>query len=136
MEKTKLGISVGMFGALCYFAGFMGWQALVIISGYVLLFESNEWLKKSAVKAAAIVVGFTVLLEIISAGGEIFSVLNQLSAWLKMELVLSDNYSIMTFVRNILYALRSILLLVLGSKAFKQGSVKVPVIDPVIEKHM
>lgn len=37
MQKTKLGITVGLLGAIVYFAGiFGGYQTLILISGYVL----------------------------------------------------------------------------------------------------
>ena len=46
MEKTKLGVSVGIFGAFLYVAAlFGGYIAITLLAGYVLLMESNEWLK-------------------------------------------------------------------------------------------
>ena len=67
MQKTRLGITVGLMGALTYFiALFGGYLAMIIVAGYILLFESNEWLKKAAVKAAVITIGFAVLISVIS----------------------------------------------------------------------
>lgn len=136
MEKTKLGISVGMLAALCYFAGMMGLLTLVIIAGYVMIFETNEWLKKSAVKAVAIVVGFAILGTIISTGSDIFIALNEIFSWLDMETRLSYPQGSEPFVRNVLSVCENVLLLILGFKAFKQASVKVSVIDSTINKHM
>lgn len=34
------------FGAALYFMGFLSIIPLLIMAGYVLLFEENEWLKK------------------------------------------------------------------------------------------
>ena len=66
MEKTKLGISVGLFGALVFAAAlFGGYMSSIIILGYVLLFEANEWLKKSAVKAVATLVAFSFVTAVI-----------------------------------------------------------------------
>lgn len=45
MEKSKLGISIGLLGALVYFMGLLNTTALIIIAGYILLFEQNGWLK-------------------------------------------------------------------------------------------
>ena len=39
--KTKLGISLGLLGAALYFMGLMGITPLVLLAGYVLLFEEN-----------------------------------------------------------------------------------------------
>jgi hypothetical protein len=69
MQKTRLGISVGMLGAAIYLTGlFSGYLAALLLTGYVLLFEENEWLKKSAVKAVALMMLFsfiTVLINLI-----------------------------------------------------------------------
>ena len=62
MEKTKLGISVGLFGALTYLAAYMsGFLVIILIVGYVMLMESNEWLKKTVVKALITLAFFSVL---------------------------------------------------------------------------
>ena len=63
MQKTKLGISVGLLGAAIYFTSlFSGYLVPVILTGYVLLFEENDWLRKNAVKAVALsVVSFIQL---------------------------------------------------------------------------
>lgn len=53
--KTKLGISVGLLGTMVYFAAlFGGYTPVILLAGYVLLFEENEWLKKAAIKAVAL----------------------------------------------------------------------------------
>ena len=52
MEKSKLGISVGLLAALLYFLGLLsGYLVTVLVAGYILVAESNLWLRKSAVKA-------------------------------------------------------------------------------------
>ncbi|SDN56059.1 hypothetical protein [Acetanaerobacterium elongatum] len=50
MQKAKLGITVGLLGATIYLMALMGSIPLIIIAGYVLLFEENEWLKKRLLK--------------------------------------------------------------------------------------
>lgn len=61
MQKTKIGVSVGLLGAAIYFMGlFSGYLTVVLLIGYVLLFEENEWLRKSAVKAVALMVVFSL----------------------------------------------------------------------------
>lgn len=49
MEKTKLGISMGLLGALTFLSPLFGTTAMVFICGYVLLKEENEVLRKNAV---------------------------------------------------------------------------------------
>lgn len=69
MQKTRLGISVGMLGAAVYLTGlFSGYLVAILIAGYVLLLEENGWLKRSVVKAVSLMVFFsfiTVLINLI-----------------------------------------------------------------------
>jgi len=82
MQKTKLGVSVGLLGAAVYFsAAFGGYVAMFLVAGYVLLFEENEWLKKAAVKAVALMIAVGVLNTAI---GLIPDVLNWLSSFLSI----------------------------------------------------
>ncbi len=67
MQKTKLGISVGLLGAAIYFTSlFSGYLVPVILTGYVLLFEENDWLRKNAVKAVSLMVFFSFIVVVIN----------------------------------------------------------------------
>ena len=50
MQKTKLGLTVGLVGAGLYFLGLFSFIPAFLLAAYVLLMEDNEWLKKTAVK--------------------------------------------------------------------------------------
>lgn len=81
MKKTKLGISVGLLGASIYFMSMISTLGLIIMAGYVLLFEENPWLKKSAVKAVFITVAFSLISVLISMGNNLFGILNTMISW-------------------------------------------------------
>ena len=50
MQKAKLGISVGLLGAAIYLTALSGsLLGLLVLAGYVLLVEDNQWLRLSAV---------------------------------------------------------------------------------------
>ena len=49
--KTKLGISVGILAAATYLAALIGITPLLLVAGYILIVEENDFLKKTAVKA-------------------------------------------------------------------------------------
>ena len=47
MQKTKLGITIAMFAAAIYVVALVGgYVPAILLGGYVLLREENEWLKK------------------------------------------------------------------------------------------
>ena len=137
MQKTKLGVSVGLLGAAVYFsAAFGGYVAMFLVAGYVLLFEENEWLKKAAVKAVALMIAVGVLNTAI---GLIPDVLN----WLSSFLSIFDTYisvgkvsSFFDSITGAISIIRTVFFLILGVKALKQGTINVPVVDSLINKYM
>ncbi|OPZ88721.1 MAG: hypothetical protein BWY74_03015 [Firmicutes bacterium ADurb.Bin419] len=136
MQKTKLGISVGLLGAAMYFLGLVNFLGLILLAGYVLLFESNEWLKKSAVKAAAIVIGFALISVVISISNDVFAVLNGLLSWVRISFRISWPLQLDSIFLNIMDILEKLILLLLGFKAFTQGTMNVGPIDKVIDKNI
>ncbi|SDA57456.1 hypothetical protein SAMN02910275_01326 [Butyrivibrio sp. INlla18] len=137
MEKTKLGISVGLFGALVFAAAlFGGYMSSIIILGYVLLFESNEWLKKSAVKAVAALVAFSFVTAVIGlvpdAINWVANVINTFGGNVRFEFI-NDVFS---DIKGVISILKDLVFLGLIYKALNQGTIKLPVVDDLINKYM
>lgn len=137
MEKTKLGISVSLFGALIFTAAFFGgYLPSIIVLGYVLLFESNEWLKKSAVKAVATLAVFSFVTAVIGlvpdAINWIAGVINTFGASLRFEFI-NDVFS---DIKGIISILKDLVFLGLIFKALNQGTIKLPVVDDLVNKYM
>jgi hypothetical protein len=118
-----------------YFIGLVNTLPLVIMAGYVLLFEQDAWLKKSAIKAVAVVLFFSILSAFISLGGNADSLLTRLVRlfWSGFSIPLLGD--ILSICRTILSALQTIVLLLLGFSALKQGEFKVANVDSLIEEH-
>jgi hypothetical protein len=141
MQKTKLGISVGLLGAALYFLGLVNTTALILLAGYVLLREDNLWLRKTAVKAVVISVSFSLLSVVITSGNDLFAFLNSILSWFQdpedfTAFQFKYPFELETILRNILYLVENILLLILGFMALKQGSIKIGVFDNTVNKHM
>lgn len=135
--KTKLGISVGMMGAAIYFSGlFSGYIVLVLMVGYTLLFEENEWLKKSAVKAFAVVIGFSILSALVDFIPNAITIIDDAMNIFGKDLSIAIVSKFVTLINTILFIAQKIVLLVLGFKAFRQSTVKIGIIDNTIHKHM
>lgn len=135
--KTKLGISVGLLGAIIYFAAlFGGYTPVIILAGYVLLFEENEWLKKSAVKAVALMVFIAFLMTLIGLIPDLLSWVNSL------VLVFNGNFnygiviSVINVITKAIDIIETCFFLILGSKALNQGTVTVPFVDNIINKYL
>lgn len=136
MQKTNFGITITLMGAAIYFSALISYIGLILLAGYVLLAESDEWLKKSAVKAVGIVIGFAIISVIISIGSDIFSALNLIFSRFNIFFRLYWPIGLDQIILHILDAIQKLILLILGFKALYKGSIKVGPIDKVIEKNM
>lgn len=135
--KTKLGISVAMVAAAAYLIGFFsGNVALLLIVGYVLLCESDEWLKKSVVKALAIGLVFALVSAVIGFIPNAISLVDGLVG------IFGGNFSILfvsriiNFINIVLTVFEKLLMLCLALMALDNKTIKLPLIDDLIEKHM
>ena len=136
MQKTRLGISVGLLGAAVYFMGLLGIVPLVILAGYVLLLENNEWLKRAAVKAVVIVVAFGLISVLIGTLSDVFDVLNVILGWLHVTFALDYPINIDTLLYSGFSVIEKVLLLVLGFSALSQGTVKAGPFDKIVNKNL
>lgn len=82
MEKSRLGLPLKLFGALLFFIGASGMGVLILslATVYIMLYETNEWLKKMVIRALIISITFSILILSLS----------QLSVWLPLFLGSSD----------------------------------------------
>ncbi len=137
MQKTKLGISVGLLGALLYFSGlFGGYVITIIMAGYVLLAEENMWLRKACVKVVALMVVFSVLPALLSLIPGAIEVINEICALFKGYFTVPYINNIVNLLQNIIYFVEKLVFLGLGFKALTQGTIQIPVVDDLVNKHM
>lgn len=137
MQKTKLGISAGLLSAAIYFIGLLGgFLVTVVLTGYVLLFEENEWLKKNAVKAVVLMVCFSLASAVIYLIPSAMSFLDNAFSIFGGFFRITFLTSLVNMVTIALDALEKILFIGLGLKALNQGSITLPIIDKLIDKYM
>lgn len=137
MQKTKLGISVGLLGAAIYFTSLLsGFLAAILLTGYVLLIEENVWLKKNAVKAVALLTVFTILTTGINLIPNLIAVLNNIVAVFGGKFGIAILSRIVTAIISIIDFAEKILFIGLGIKALNQGTIAVPIVDKLIDKYM
>lgn len=137
MQKTRLGISVGLLGAAIYFMGlFSGYLVAVVLAGYVLLFEENSWLRKSAVKAVSVMAVFSLLITVLNI------VPNAISFVDNVVSIFGGSFHV-AFLSNLISAavaalniIEWLLMIGLGVKALNQGTIAVSVVDKLINKYM
>ncbi len=135
--KTKLGISTGVLAALVYFAALFGGFGigLIVLAGYVLLFEADEWLKRMAVKAVVFTVTLTVLSYLVGIIPDVIDVINSLLDIFNVNgIYLEWLNDIISFILTVISFVRTVAFLLLGIKAISKSTVYIPVIDGMVNK--
>ena len=134
MEKSKLGLNIGMLAAPTYLAcNFAGYTIAMLLVGYILLCEDSTWLKRNALK------GVLIMLALSMASTVIHLIPNIVSIPLDLLNLFGFNlyFHFLNELANLLYSIVSLgetlLLLLLALKAVSQEEVKVPVIDKVVD---
>lgn len=113
MQKTRLGISVGLLGAAIYLMGlFGGYLALVMLVGFSAL-EAVLGLIPDSLSA---------IQKIVLLGDGDF------------QLIFLNN--LFSAVIQFTYVVKKILFLILGAKALRQSTVVIPVVDEFISSYM
>lgn len=137
MQKTKLGISVGLLGAAIYFMGlFSGYLVVTLLVGYVLLFEENKWLRKAAVKAIALMIFFSCLVAVLNLIPDAIGMVNNILAVFKGSFTMVFVSRVITAATAIINFIEKVMFLILGFKALNQGTIVVPAVEKLIQKNM
>lgn len=137
MKKTRLGISIGLLGAGIYFASFFsGYLCAVLLAGYVLLFEENRWLRRSAVKAVVLLVFFSLLTAVLNLVPNTISVIDNVAGIFGAYFSLAALTELISALTGVLSILEKVLFILLGLKALKQGTVVIPPVDKLITTYM
>lgn len=135
MEKTKVGVSVGLLGAIMFFMGTINILVAIVIAGYVLIKEENQWLKKAAVKMLIVIATFGVLLAGMGLVDNVVNVINVIINWFTYKDI-NLPLNIDLIYRYACYFCQDAILLLLGFKALSMGTVKLGFFDKIINKHM
>lgn len=137
MLKTKLGVSIALVGAAMYFLGAYSFIPAVLLAGYVLIAEQNEWLKRQAAKMIGVVLLFGILSIAVSWLDDVVSVLNIIIHWFdKGASYLSIPANLTSLCQYIISLSKEIFLIVMGFMALGMKNVKLGAIDKLLDKFM
>lgn len=138
MQKSKLGISVNLLAALVYMIILISNSPLAaaVVVGYILLVETDPWLRRAAVKAIVVFLGIALLIEIIRLLPNALSWLNQLLDVFDQNISYGKLTLIISVITHGLTIIRTILMIVLAMKAFKRQDIAVVKVDQVVDKNM
>lgn len=135
IKKSTLGIPLGVLAAIMYIAcAYSGLTATLLIAGYVLLKERDEWLKTQAVKVVLLVLVFAALSMTIGIIPDTISLISNLLGLFGGSFAIPFISNIISFLILVLSYVKTIIFLLLAYKSLSLKTVKLPFIDNIIEK--
>jgi len=144
MEKSKLGLSIGLFCAILYFIGATGNGVLILslATAYIMLCEKNERLKKTALKALLLSIFFAIL--IMFANAITISLFVMVQTIANVFVSMNDfhiNFRIGSIagmlsnvIPNIIRVVEVIVFVILGVRAYRKRDIKITAIDKIIDR--
>ena len=134
MEKSKLGVSVGLLGALAFLLTyFTGYTAILLFAGYVVLCEESTWLKKVCVKAIFLALCFDVLLRLFGFITDLLEWIGSVVSLFGSYLNASVIYNLISIITRPINIIEAILFLALAVMALKQKTISIPFIDKMMD---
>lgn len=125
-----------MLGAAIYLTGlFNGYLVAVLIVGYMLLFEENGWLKRSAVKAVSLMVFFSFITVLINLIPNAMGCISYTATMFGGNFHLGFISNLVSAVTSAIDIIEKFLFIGLGIKALNRGTIAVPVVDKLISKY-
>lgn len=135
MEKTKLGLSVAIMGAIVYLTAlFGGFTPLLLVAGYILIVEENADLKKTAVTALMILLTFSAVNFIIGLLPDVQTILlSLLNIFGINDIYLPFINNIANFLYSVIGLLRELVFIFLAGLSILKKPLKLPFIDKLFD---
>lgn len=140
MDKTKFGVSVCLIASLFFMMALMGTnvEGLVIVlaaATYLFATESNAFLRKSIVKAIALLLVFYLASNLVGMVSDIFTFVNEIIKATNSTFRLKWPFNLDGIINSAIEVVRTITFLVLALLALKGQSFKIGPVDDMVDKY-
>ena len=133
MEKTKLGLTTGVLGAVTYLSFlFGGYVAGLLILGYILLWEKDSVLKVSAMTALLITLAASIINAVVGLLPDVVNVLESLLNVFKVYFSVAFLDNIYAFFVRLISLLKTVAMLALAGLCLFNKPIQLPVIKKML----
>ncbi len=137
MEKTKLGISKVLFAAGAFVIAMAGgYIPSILIVLYVFLKEDDLWLKRMTLKALVLICAFGLVEIGLGLVPDALSAIESLAYGFNGSVNVKAPRELFEAIIVVFEIIEKVFLLILASKAMKQQTVRVPVVDELLDKYI
>ncbi len=137
MQKTKLGIPIFLMGAFAWLLGYyVGYPAILLFVGYVLIAEENPWLRRQCCRVLAVMMCFTLLSTALNLLPNVESTLATVWSLFDKPLYWEWLHKIVNLISELIYWVKFVIFLGFALVSLKGKIIRLPLIDPFLEKHL
>lgn len=134
MEKTKIGLSFPVAAAASFLLFTLcGTTVGFLFLGYILLCETDAGLKRKALSAAIIYVGFLLFGKLFSLILDAFGIIDHLVTLAKGRFDVDIIGAIANLLNYTVYFVRDVLMLVLAFRAWKGKDVELDFVKKILD---
>ena len=109
---------------------------MVLLAGYILLFEENEWLKRCVIKAISLLVFFSLLSMGINLVPNVINFINSIVLIFGGKFYVAAISNLVNAICSMLNIIEEIVFISLGVKALGLDTISVSIVDNLIDKYM
>lgn len=137
MPKAALGVSIGILAAATYWTGLISDLVAILLIGYILIKEEDNWLRSVALKAGIIIVGMAAITTVTGFFTQGVNGFNAL-----LNLFDRDQFyntvlgRIGTLLDYICLIVKDVVLLIAGYQAFRYQDFRIGFIDRIVYNHL
>lgn len=131
MEKGKYGITLNVIAIIAFALGLFGFlEALILVVGFSLIGEKNQWLTKQVLQALFLRIAYSLGTTIVNW---LFIIINTLLKPVRNLGVISGTASVQAFLNGILYIALLVFTILAVLKLLKQKDAEVPFISKLAD---
>lgn len=132
--KSKLGISVGVLGALPFILNlFGGYTPLLLVVGYIFIREEDEWLRKTAMKALVLTVLFSVIYFVLGIIPDVLYIISDLIGIFGGYFYPDKIHSLFDFFQGGLTFIEDIVMILMAVLSLMKKSINIAPIDKLVD---
>ncbi|MBQ8575706.1 MAG: hypothetical protein IJ447_06665 [Clostridia bacterium] len=136
MKKSKLGLNVCLLGAIAYWVTlFGGYIAALILTGYILLFEDNRWLKKIVLNSLVLSLFISIILSLISVLPSFVNLINSFFGIFEGHFYANGFTSFTNLLTCIVNIAETLAFIILGFTSLKEKDITVPFVSKFVDKY-
>jgi len=136
IPRTKEGIRVSLIAAFAFICGYFGgYVPLLLILGYALLIEKNEYITSATIKSLMLSIVFSVFYKVLELPGDTFSVISSLLSTIGISVYFGAINSLLSILRTVCNWFEFLMFLMAALRALRYEEIKVPFVEDLYKKY-